>query len=363
MLNRRLFLTGATAAAASTGAGSLSAVSSPARAQEAKGAWTPRADMPFAVQEIYPTLIDRNGRPFIVNAGGLAVGLTIPIKKAVTVYDPQTNEWTRGQDLPEARHHIALAWTSGALHAIGGFKRKGLNIWATQAQNWRIADPATGEWETARPLPAPQAEAVTLVHNGRIHMIGGRGPEAGRNLEWTDQSDIGRHWAYDPVADDWTAMAPLPSPRNSAAGAILGGELYVISGRTVADGNNPTCHAYDPTADAWREIAALPAPIRQDAPRGQGGLAAAAYKGKLFAFGGEWFASQGFGDGGVYADAWEYDPSKDAWAPVAPMARPRHGLGGVAIEGHGEIDGIYAIGGALRRGGDGVTAYVDRFTI
>ncbi len=354
-LTRRDALIGGVALGAVGGVGGLT----PARAGAPQGAWSLRADMPFAVQEIYPTLIDRGGRPLIVNAGGLAVGLTIPIKKAVTLYDPQADEWTRGRDLPEARHHIALASAGGALHAIGGFKRKGLNIWATQAQNWRIDDPAAGKWEAARPLPDPQAEAVTLVHNGRIHMIGGRGPEAGRNLEWTDQSDIGRHWAYDPAADDWAARAPLPSPRNSSAGAILGGELFVVSGRTVAGGNNPACHAYDPAADAWREIAPLPQPIRQEAPRGQGGLAAAAYRGKLYAFGGEWFS----GDGGVYADTWAYDPSSDAWAPVAAMARPRHGLGGVAIEGHGDIDGVYAIGGALRRGGDGVTPYLDRFDI
>lgn len=328
----------------------------PARAAPAgDGAWAPRADMPFPVQEIYPALYRRGDAPVIVNAGGLSPRLGDPVRRPTAVYDPAADEWTRGADLPEARHHLALAALgepTPALHAIGGFRREGLNIWAMQTQNWRIEDVATGPWEEARPLPAPQAEAMTLVHAGRIHMIGGRTPSGSRNRDWNDQTDIGVHRIYDPARDAWSEGAPLPAPRNSAAGAVLNGALYVVSGRTVAGGNTPACHAYDPAADSWREIAPLPAPIRQPAPRGQGGLAAAPLNGRLYAFGGEWFA----GEGGVYADAWEYDPETDAWRAIAAMARPRHGLGAVAFN-----DVIYAIGGASKRGGNSTNGFVDAF--
>ncbi|MBI1393987.1 MAG: galactose oxidase [Alphaproteobacteria bacterium] len=328
-----------------------------------EGEWRPCADMPFAAQEIYPTLFERAGRPLIVNAGGLALGLTRPIKAATTIYDPEADEWSEGVDLPEERHHLALAAAGGGVHAIGGFTRRGLKTWVMQAQNWRIEDPTRGVWEALRPLPKPQAEAVTLVHGGRIHVIGGRSPIADANGDWGDHGDVGDHWSYDPETDEWSRRAPLPQGRNSAAGAATGDEIFVVSGRTVAAGNTPACHAYNANADAWREIAALPAPIRQPSPRGQGGIACAAYKGQLFVFGGEWFAGQGFGGGGVYADVWVYDPPTNEWRALAPMARPRHGLGGVAIEGRGSIDGVYAIGGALQRGGAGVTAYVDRFSV
>ena len=348
-------------------AAAAAALSAPARGApqtrrttsgEENGAWRPRADMPFAVQEIYPARFERGGRALIVNAGGLAIGPAAPVRIAATLYDPVADAWRIGAPLPEARHHIALADTGAALHAVGGYARTGLKLWAMQAQNWRIEDPAACVWETARPLPAPQAEATTLVHDGRIHVIGGRSPEGASNRDWSDQGDVGAHHAYDPARDRWDALAPLPTPRNSAAGAVLGGALYVVSGRTVKGGNTPSCHAYDPQADQWRPIAPLPAPTRQRAPRGQGGLAAAAFGARLYAFGGEWFAGPGYGDGGVDADAWEYDPGKDAWRPVAAMTRPRHGLGAVALD-----DGIYALGGATRAGGDGVTGFVDRFAI
>lgn len=82
----------------------------------------------------------------------------------------------------------------------------------------------------------------------------------------------------------------------------------------------------------------MPKPIRQ-APHGQGGLAAAAWRNKIYVFGGEWWIDEG--DGGVYADVWEYDPRQDKWRACAAMPRPRHGLGAVALD-----DGIYVVGGA-----------------
>jgi len=349
-MQRRSFLTGASALC----------LAGPARAagDGAHGVWRARADMPFAVQEIYPALYKGpDGEPIIVNAGGLSPRLGDPVRRATVVYDPATDKWLRGVDLPATRHHLALAAVDAptpALHAIGGFTREGLDLRAMQTQNWRTVDIVNGSWAAARPLPAPQAEAVTLSHGGRIHMIGGRTPAGDANKSWSDQTDTGAHRVYDPADDAWSTAAPLPFARNSAAGAVLDGALYVISGRTVAAGNTPDCHAYDPDADRWREIAPLPAPIRQRAPRGQGGLAAAALGGRVYAFGGEWFD----GDGGVYADAWEYDPAADAWRAVAAMTRPRHGLGAVAHDG-----AVYVIGGASERGGRATTGYTDRFEI
>jgi N-acetylneuraminic acid mutarotase len=74
-------------------------------------------------------------------------------------------------------------------------------------------------------------------------------------------------------------------------------------------------------------------------PKAQGGLAAAVVKGKLYAFGGEYFND----GGGVYQQTWHYDPKKDQWSSIGPMLTPRHGLAGVAID-----DTIYAVAGAKK---------------
>ena len=88
-------------------------------------------------------------------------------------------------------------------------------------------------------------------------------------------------------------------------------------------------------------------------PQGQGGLAAASVHGKLYAFGGEFFDN----GGGVYAEAWTYDPTRDLWDAIPDMPHPRHGWGAVAGE-----DEIYVIGGALEVGGSKTSDLVEVFT-
>lgn len=320
------------------------------------GRWTPLTDMPFAAQEIYPAEFRCGGEPVVVVAGGITAGEggRLDVTDQCAYYVAVADIWNMAATLPAPRHHLALASTDTSLFAIGGFAADLDGQWRMSRDVWRIDDMNRENWRPVAPLPAPQAEAVTLSHDGAIHIIGGRTPKGDRNQDWQDQTDTGAHWRYDPAADAWEARAPLPLPRNSAAGAVLGGELFVISGRTVATGNTPACHAYDPQADRWRVVAPLPASDNPAAPRGQGGLAAAALGGAIYAFGGEWFGETS----GVYADTFIYRGDKDGWSNGAAMARPRHGLGAVALSG-----AIYAVGGATGAGANGTSGFMDRLDV
>jgi N-acetylneuraminic acid mutarotase len=345
-LNRRRFLQGTMLLTAS--------LPFPVLAQHKGSGWTPCADMPMAVQEIYPCRFRSADRDLIVNAGGLAIDRPDPVVNVTLLYDLEADSWRQGVALPEARHHLALTATDSAIHALGGFRRGNADIWEMRTDHWLTEDPLAGHWESAKPLPGPRAEAVTLYLDGRIHMVGGRVPATDANQRWTDQTDTGLHWAYDPRADRWDALQPLPVPRNSSTGAVIDGQLAVISGRTVAAGNTPVCHRYDPARDIWSEMPPLPAAIRQAAPAGQAGLAGGVIEGKLCVFGGEWVT----GERGVYADAWSFDPKSNRWEALEAMARPRHGHGAVAVD-----DAIYVLGGASGPGGKGVMKSLDRFRL
>jgi len=321
---------------------------------QTKGAWTVLADMPFAVQEIYPTKLQGANGDLIINAGGLTPWekASFDVTDAVTIYDTRTGLWKFGKSLPEARHHIALATIGSSVFGISGFARDDLGGWRMQKNVWQIADIEQGEWQSRASLPVAQSEPVVLTQNGLIHIIGGRTPKGPLNLEWNDHTDTDRHWVYSPESDVWHEAAPLPMARNSAAGVVFEENLFVISGRTVSDGNSPRVDVYDLSEDKWRDIAPLPKATTQDAPHGQGGLAAAVWQGKIYVFGGEWFGNSG----GVYSDIWEYDPLDEQWRSIGLMPRARHGLGALTLS-----DGIYLLGGASQAGGNETTAFLDRF--
>lgn len=336
-LNRRALL--------ATGASALTfACSNRVRAQlepaSALGSWQDGPALPYAVQEIYPALhagqIHLAGG-FIAEAGRISSATDRHI-----ALDPVTGSWTDLTRLPAPRHHPNLVSFAGKLLSIGGFEaRSERTVWVMQPGVWSFDELG---WRDAPSLPQPNGESVTGVIADALHVCGGRHPRSEANATWNDHSDIGDHFVLADLSSAWEQAAPLPTARNSAAAAVLGGAWHVVGGRTVADGNTPVHEVYDPREDRWRTAAPM--------PQAQGGLAAAALGGRLYAFGGEYFNH----GGGVYPEGWQYHPDTDSWRPVADMPHPRHGLGAVTVS-----DEIYVIGGALEAGGNQTSPLVEIF--
>jgi N-acetylneuraminic acid mutarotase len=357
IMSRRSALLGAGAALVGTSPAMAMRQCLPLRVDE----WQTRTPLPVNIQEIYPAVLD--GRIYV--AGGLqassgenvdgisdALHVTRTAEEA-TARQLQTSgiaavhcdfEWQARASLPEPRHHPNLVGHAHAVYAIGGFHAVEGGIWGMLATNTRY-DPEADSWTEMTPLPQPFAETCAVSLNGMIHVATGRQPAGEANAQWTDHTDSGAHFVYDAGADSWHTAAPNPNPRNSAAGVVLNGRFHVVAGRTVGGGNQAHHEAYDPQTDSWQSLAPM--------PQGQGGLAAAVSGGKIYAFGGEWFDN----GGGVYPNCWVYDPHADSWSAGPDMLSPRHGLGGVSIG-----DTIYAIGGALQASGRQTSGLVEMLT-
>jgi hypothetical protein len=304
----------------------------PLARDQAGRAWRSIPDAPFAVQEIYPAL--HRGEIWI--AGGFSPR-SLGATEGVIVFDIAANAWRAGPPLPTPSHHVHLASVDDDLWAIGGFLGGDTRMrWVCTPRALKLEGEA---WVEGPPLPKPIGEAVPLVHEGRIHLIGGRSPSGAANAAWNDQADVGDHFVLTAGASRWETAAPLPMPRNSAGGAVLNGDLHVVSGRTVANGHTPAHHIYDPRRDQWREGPPFPEP--------RGGLAAATDSGRIVAGGGEIFDPGSVGDA-LYA----FDGQ--AWSRFETMPAPRHGFGMIAAE-----DALYCLCGARRPGGDGTLASVD----
>lgn len=299
----------------------LSAISYEAAAQAAPTAqWSRTADAAIARQEIYPAVLgDR-----IIVAGGVlsqAPGFT----NHVEAYDVKTGRWATLAPLPEGRHHIALAEAGGRIYGIGGFSGA-IPDWRAHATVF-VYDAGTNRWSPGPALPQARAEGVVASVKGKIYFIGGRVPNSATAAHISQHTDTNRGEALDPRSGRWEPIADAPTARNSAAAVVIDGKIYVVGGRqmvTQADGrqrpvNLATLEVYDPAANRWETKTAL--------PQAQGGLAAAAHDGKLYAFGGEQFVPSSK----VFADAWVYDPKTDRWSALPPMPTPRHGHGAAAV--------------------------------
>jgi hypothetical protein len=172
-------------------------------------------------------------------------------------------------------------------------------------------DVAGDFWTVLSPMVQARAGLAVAVAGNSIYAIGGRtntgGPGTGGSLASVERYDI--------AFDTWTPVAPLLSPREDLAGAVVGGKIYVFGG---VDQFGPILH--EPT----------------DLPTARCGFYAVTVKGStVFAIGG-W---DGIGNGLSINEA--YKVPQDVWTTgLLPMPTFRAETGAVSHGGR-----IFVLGG------------------
>jgi len=138
---------------------------------------------------------------------------------------------------------------------------------------------------------------------------------------------------YDPAMNSWNTKAPLPTPRDHLAAAVVGMRIYAIGGRLNRDyaRNLSVVEAYDSVADRWTRVADLPTP--------RSGITAAVVRDVIYVFGGE-------APEGTFRTTEAYLPGADRWRTMTPMPTGRHGLASAKVN-----DRVYVISGGPRPGG------------
>jgi hypothetical protein len=71
-------------------------------------------------------------------------------------------------------------------------------------------------------MPTPRGGLSAAALDGRIHVTGGEDLATGETF--------GAHEVYDPLSDQWTTEAALPTARHGLASGVVGGRWYVIGG-------------------------------------------------------------------------------------------------------------------------------------
>jgi hypothetical protein len=74
-------------------------------------------------------------------------------------------------------------------------------------------------------MPTPRSRPAVVGLAGKLVVAGG--------FDLYERS-VQTVEAYDPIAETWTELAPLPTARGDAAAAILNGKMYVLGGSVTA---------------------------------------------------------------------------------------------------------------------------------
>ena len=281
--------------------------------------WATAAPIPQGAEEVYG--IASGGKLYVF--GGLAPGWKA--MGMVMEYDPAANTWTRKKDMPAYQHHVALAEHNGKIYMFGGYRLPdaGRPTWIPMNSAWEY-DPRADSWRALPPLPHARGSANAAVVNGRIHVIGGATLPAGITGDFHPSRNVsvGTHDVFDPAAGTWSRRTDLPTPRNHAAIGVVDGRIYVIGGRAgsvfIPNALNvDIVEEYNPATDQWLLRAPMPTP-RSAATWGT-------HNGRIYVAGGEirhpdiW---------GTYTTVESFDPKANAWTRLPPMPLPRHGLAG-----------------------------------
>jgi N-acetylneuraminic acid mutarotase len=246
------------------------------------------------------------------------------IRNSTEVYDPATNQWTFRAPSPAGRAAVGSALIGDSLYLISGCFNADCRTGFTDLVE--RYDTATDTWQTLAPIPTRRTHPATAVINGKIHAAGG-----GVNCPpCVPQSAA--HEVFDPVTNAWSSFAPLPTAREGAAAAAVGGRFYVIGGLSIAPGivvtPSSAVDIYDPATNTWSAGTPM--------PTARGYVATAVADGLIHVM-----AGTSNGGATMIATHEVYDPIADTWTTRAPLPIPRiYGMG-AAIGSNVYIAGGY----------------------
>lgn len=191
-------------------------------------------------------------------------------------YELVSNKWDTLKPMAVARSDLAAAVLNGAIYAVGGADKDDIPLAAVERY-----DIKQRKWANVRPLPFPPRQAaVAAALGGKLYVFGG----------FDGTSILDTVVVYHPRGNKWSGnlVPAMPTPRAAAGNvATIGRMAYLIGGiqTATASGVIEEVEAYDKVANSWATgFDVLPTP--------RVGTGTAAYRGRIYVFGGLNFTEQ-----------------------------------------------------------------------
>ncbi len=299
-----------------------------AMAQMPTSPWKKGAPFPEPDEELYGVAL--NGKMYVIGGwdDGKAGGVNYE-------YNPTTDKWTKKQPMPRPAHHAALVAANGKIYVMGGFvvpKDTAIPVgaaWEPIDNAWEY-DPAADTWKSLAPLPGKRGSALAAAVGGKIYVIGGA-TTADRSKDpffafFGPAKVLATNDVYDPATNKWESRTPMSVARNHAFGAAVNGKIYVIGGRTG--------HAFILSAtntdvvEEYNPVLNSWSAPKERMPTARSGGAWGSDGRRIYVAGGEVTTTELVG---AFRAIEAYDTVTNSWVTLPPMPMPRHGVAGAVI--------------------------------
>lgn len=180
-------------------------------------------------------------------------------------YDPEMDKWTVKKELPVNIGHHVSGVINKQLYVAGGVHKMDANTW-TESGSY-FYDPSADDWDSIAPMISTlnqdvrnsgRWQASSCVYNGKLYTLGGFRIING------DGDYLQTPEMYNPETDVWTDLAEMPGPKAHHANGLYKGKIYLFGGSMAHDYWTGTMDPsyrvfeYDPEADSWREMEPMP---------------------------------------------------------------------------------------------------------
>jgi len=188
-----------------------------------------------------------------------------------------------------------------------------------------VYDPIKDEWSLLASIPTKVQHVMGVTVNGKIYVMGG--------LEnWSSVST--KNQVYDIETDSWVEMAPMLTGKHGYSSIVHDDKIYVFgslaydtSGNKGVYGSNSSIEVYDTKTDTWESIGNMPTDL---------------YLGTIVVYGDEVIIIAGFRDKDVPEALVDiFSLETHTWREGLPIPKPFVGMGAVEYK-----DQLYVSGGA-----------------
>ena len=307
------------------------------RAQQS--AWSKRAPLPRKSEEF--SFATANGKLYLF--GGNPAGDHDPPPGLVQEYDPATDRWAQKKNMPLPTHHLAAVGFAGKIYLFGGAiqPQPGSPNQLPVNNAWEY-DPAADSWKPLAPMPTARMAAVAAEVDGKIYVLGGASVHPGAKLvslgPKVPHQSLNTNEVYDPATNTWQPRMSMPTPRNHAAAGVVGDKIYVIGGR-LASAYASTGSNTD-VVEVYDPAANTWGAAGLRMPTARSGMGYATFGDRILIAGGEIFDRHMFA---AVRAVEAYLPATNQWTELPIMPSARHGVS-VAVIGNR----LYVVGGHLQ---------------